>query len=290
MRPVCWIYGPGAWDWVHELPYMPAPGGFVQATRSYGREGGSGANVARALAKTGVPVHMIGYVGGDEFGTRLTQALVGDGVDVESVARLDDGPTSQVLLFVDDAGDRTIVGIVDDRLAEIEVPINHLNAGDVLFFAAVHSRLSDAACEAVARGVTTVSVPFDVTNPMPVDLVVGSLTQLPPSARNDPFGTYHRVTGGRLTAAIITHGVRGAVAYTGDGAHKTPARRVGAVDETGAGDAFAAGMLRAIVRGEGLDQGVRDGIIWGAAACTVRDSVPPAFPTGSQTLDEDAAS
>ena len=80
-----WVVGPIAWDRVLHVPRLPPSGGFVQASEDSERPGGSGANTAIALASTGAAVHMVGYVGDDEPGSRLRAVLGTAGVDVRFV-------------------------------------------------------------------------------------------------------------------------------------------------------------------------------------------------------------
>src|SRR5216684_4236660 len=86
-----WVVGPIAWDRVLHVPRLPPAGGFVQASQVSGRPGGSGANAAIALVSTGSAVHMVGYVGDDEPGSRLRAVLDTAGVDVRFEPRVGTG-------------------------------------------------------------------------------------------------------------------------------------------------------------------------------------------------------
>ena len=70
------------------------------------------------------------------------------------------------------------------------------------------------------------------------------------------------VIAGRVPTAVVTRGVQGAIAISGE--HRAhvdaePIRRL--VDTTGAGDLFAAGFLTGAARGLGLDASLRLGAI-----------------------------
>ena len=56
-------------------------------------EGGKGANQAVACARMGASVALVGRVGRDDFGRRLVEALVVEGVDVGGVRFDDEHPT-----------------------------------------------------------------------------------------------------------------------------------------------------------------------------------------------------
>jgi sugar/nucleoside kinase (ribokinase family) len=65
---------------------------------------------------------------------------------------------------------------------------------------------------------------------------------------------------------VIKLGPRGVIAGTRDERVQLPALAVGAVDSTGAGDAFAAGFLPVWLAGSGLTEAVRAGVGLGARA------------------------
>src|SRR6266487_289407 len=113
-----WVVGPIAWDRVLRVPCLPPSGGFVQAGEVSERPGGSGANAAIALASAGAAVHMIGYVGDDEHGSRLRAVLDAAGVNAHFVSTRR-GHTSEVVIFVEPTGERAIVGIWPDLLHTI---------------------------------------------------------------------------------------------------------------------------------------------------------------------------
>ena len=75
----------------------------------------------------------------------------------------------------------------------------------------------------------------------------------------------------------ITRGEHGSLLLAGDSLYAAPAFPVTAVDTTGAGDIFRAGMIYALLRGEPPDLLLRWGNAAAALACTRRgamDSVP----------------
>ncbi|HET6215037.1 MAG TPA: PfkB family carbohydrate kinase [Micromonosporaceae bacterium] len=268
------VLGPIAWDTVLAVPRLPAPGGFVQADCATERPGGAGANVAVALAGAGASVHMIGYVGRDAYGNRLLADLRVAGVDVGHVVRRG-GPTSHVIILVVPSGERTMVGVRADRLAEVSVPVGAPAAGDIVYVAGWRSAFAPALAGLLDRGVTVVSVPADGPPP-PATYVVGSEGQL---AGIDPGQdpAYRRVLAGPTRAVVVTRGADGCRVYRAGSRVDVPAHAVSAVDATGAGDAFAAGLLLFLGRGADLDRAVRAGTAWAAHAVTVAQSRPPAW-------------
>jgi sugar/nucleoside kinase (ribokinase family) len=255
--PDFWIIGPIAWDLALYVSHLPASGHFVQAAESAERPGGTGANVATALSQAGGRVHMVGYVGADAAGHRMTQALASARVDVDHVQILD-GHTSSVVLLIEPDGERTIIGIHPDLLHEITIPASGVAPGDIVYFAAWHDVFAPAVEAMAAAGALVTSVPPGTTPAM--QYLIGS--------RND-FTTIPQGT-----TSIVTEGADGVAVHSADGTEHFPAIPTEVVDATGAGDAFAAGLLWAIGSQSPLVEGVRLGLAWAAATVRAKSSMP----------------
>jgi ribokinase len=93
-------------DMVMRLPALPAPGQTVLGGELSRGHGGKGANQAVAAARAGARVYMIGAVGAAD-GAPSAAALVADGVDVASLARVD-AATGHALVLVDHDGENQI--------------------------------------------------------------------------------------------------------------------------------------------------------------------------------------
>lgn len=269
-----WVIGPIAWDRVLRVPCLPSSGGFVQATEVAGRPGGAGANVAIALASTGAPVHMAGYIGDDAPGARmlavLAQARVGTGF-----VHARHGHTSEVDILVDSSGERTMIGIWPDLLHTVQVPVTHVRPGDVAYFAAWHEEFLPAMRQLTGRGAIVATVPPPRLAPgLPAMYLIGSQHQYagqdPRSALSASFAT--------PAAAVVTRGAEGVTVHDRDGSADYPAQQADVVDTTGAGDAFAAGFLHQISSGEPVRRAVAAGIIWAAATVQEPASIPPPWP------------
>jgi sugar/nucleoside kinase (ribokinase family) len=60
-------------------------------------------------------------------------------------------------------------------------------------------------------------------------------------------------------AVVVKCGDRGAVTFAGDEAHQVPTEPILPLDTTGAGDAFNAGLLSALMRGDELENACSHG-------------------------------
>jgi fructokinase len=85
---------------------------------------------------------------------------------------------------------------------------------------------------------------------------------------------------------VVTHGAEGATLYTHDAEYSAPGFRVNAVDTTGAGDGFVAGLLvglleRGVENSAALPEILRFACAVGGIATTARGAIP-ALPTRAQ--------
>ena len=264
--------------------------------------GGQAANTAAWLASERVPVTLVAVVGDDEAGRARIAELTALGVDC-AVRRCPDAPTGTVIVLAR-GEDRTMVA---QRGANLRLSANDVDAALAAAPDARHLHLSGyALLEAASReagrhalaaargqGLTT---SVDAASARP-------LRQVGPEA----FLTWVRgvdlllantdeaavLTGGldaeaaarKLTDiaghVVVKRGGDGAVwAQRGGALIRFAARRVPVVDPTGAGDAFAAGLVAAWVRGADPRSALRLGGRLGAWAVSTVGARPVVEDSG----------
>jgi ribokinase len=131
------VFGSINVDLVCRVRSHPLPGETI-LPQSYSQSfGGKGANqavaAARALAGSGIPVKMIGAVGGDALGVTCVENLRANGVDTSLVATVE-APTGAAFIVVSQDSETTIVvasGANDHAQAD-QLPPNALAAARVL--------------------------------------------------------------------------------------------------------------------------------------------------------------
>lgn len=230
------------------------------------RRGGSAANVAASAARAGFSARFIGQVGSDAHGGVLIDALRADGVDVVCPRG---GRTGTVVVLVDQQGERTMLSdrgscgdLADpdpawlDGLSALHVPLYSLIDGALAQTAATliewaHERgilvSIDASSAAViiAHGVDRVVEMLAVLRPDV--LLCNELEAACLGDAVDPVRFAGRVT-------VVKHGSGASmVSEAGRVSVSVPTPHIDNVrDTTGAGDAFAAGFLTALIAGESI--------------------------------------
>jgi ribokinase len=259
------VVGDVATDVVVVLAGDPAPGSDRPASIST-RGGGAAANVAAHLARLGVPVELAGCVGDDPAGAGLAAELTSAGVRL-ALRTVPGVPTGTIVSLVEPGGQRSFLA---DRGANLE-----LSTGDVpsptpgghLYlsgYTLLDPRPRDAGLQALRDAVAagcTVSVDPASTGPLGeygVDRWLADTTGatlLLPNADEarlltgcrDP-GEAARALARRYPVVAVKLGADGALWASGGVLVHRPAHPTVVVDTTGAGDAFAAGLLSAWLR------------------------------------------
>ena len=261
MRPVV-VVGDVATDVVVVLAGEPAPGSDRPASiRSRG--GGAGANVAVHLAGLGVPVTLAGCVGDDAAAAGLRAELAAAGVRLE-LRTVPGAATGTVVSLVEPGGQRSMLA---DRGANLALepadvpapsPGGHLHLSGYTLLDPGPRAAGLAALSAAVDAGCTVSADPASTGPLRrygVDRWLADTacaTVLLPNAEEARLLTgcgdvedAARALAGRHPIVAVTLGADGALWAADDALVHRPAHPADVVDTTGAGDAFAAGLLAA---------------------------------------------
>jgi len=271
------VLGTAAADVVVQVPFLPGPGDHLSATSLGWRLGGGSANLACALAAAGHRVELIGPFGSDAMAAALLGELARRGVGTVRSFRVD-APTPRALILLDPSGERTILGL-DEGFSTDVYPLTDppdVGAVDALYVES-YLRFPTSIADRSAGTLLVVSPPDLGAGPWPADILVGSERQYPAEWLASPYESTRDVAGSRLQWVIVTRGLAGADAYGPDGSLHVNARPARQVDATGAGDAFAAGLMSALVTGHDMGTAMNLAAAWGAAAVQVLQSIPPAW-------------
>ncbi|MFG2046388.1 carbohydrate kinase family protein [Micromonospora sp. NPDC048935] len=233
--------------------------------------GGQAANTAAWVAAQRVDVTLVGAAGADDAGRDRVAELERAGVDC-AVERVEDAPTGTVIVLATD-GERTMVS---QRGANLRLSAAHVERALAAVPDAGHLHLSaytlldtesrGAGLRALAaareRGLTT-SVDAASAAPLrrvgaaaflswvrDVDLLLVNADEATVLAGGLDPAAQGRALSATARRVVVKRGAAGAVwVDRGAAVWVAPARRVAVADVTGAGDAFAAGLLTAWLAG-----------------------------------------
>ncbi|MDP9240323.1 MAG: PfkB family carbohydrate kinase [Actinomycetota bacterium] len=239
-----------------------APGSDTKAT-VVARGGGAAANTACWLAECGVDAALVARVGGDEIGRARTLELLGHGV--EAVVKIDhNAVTGTIVVLIGAGGERTMLTdrganlrlAPEDLEARLFVPDAHLHlSGYVLLDD--ESRPAGLAALARARAAgMTVSVDAASAAPLArvgaeaflswtygATLLMANRAEAEVLTGTDDAAAAAEQLSGWYAGTVIKAGADGAVWFGGGRLYQCPAQPTCVHDTTGAGDAFAAGLL-----------------------------------------------
>ena len=240
--------------------------------------GGSAATFARWAAKLGADVVFLGCVGKDAVGELLVQSLVEDGVEA-CVTR--DSRPSGVVIALWEGEERTMIcsrGANDglDGTAIVESVFrgaNHVHLSGYTFLSSAQRPAARRAIRLGRRMGCTVSV-----DPPPATLIRSSGVGRFESDLQGVDWILPNLEEGRLLAGVsrpqaivdalasrfaagaLTLGEGGAVAWRGGERSTRPCPGIVRIDPTGAGDAYAAAFVVALLRGASVDESNRTAV------------------------------
>jgi sugar/nucleoside kinase (ribokinase family) len=249
--------------------------------------GGCALSTASALARLGVPAALCGCVGDDLLGEVLVREARARGLDTRAVRVCDELTSASVVLDASD-GERSFLhnpgASAELRPDDIERALadpapRWLHIGGALVLPGLDGQPLAPVLEAAReRGVTTSLDPvYDATGRW--DRVHPSLAHLDVICPNlveargitgqrEPEACARRLRERGVRQVAIKLGRDGAFALDDDTAEHVPPFRVEPKDETGAGDAFAGGLIYGLLRGWPLGRAVRLANAVGALSTT----------------------
>lgn len=271
--------------------------------------GGAPANVAVAAAKLGVKSAFLGQVGDDPFGHYLEGVLRAENVDTRGLRFSAEARTALAFVSLAANGERSFAFYrhpsADMLMTPEDVAWEVIDEARIFHYGTItmiHEPSRSATLAAVRhareRGLT---ISYDPNLRM-------SLWESPGAARAGMWNglefahivkvsdeELEFMTGGSDPAAlwshdlrliIVTHGEAGASLYTRKTAVHAPGFSVTAVDTTGAGDGFVAGILTQMIdHGDAFEQHLEEAARFAnavGALATTRKGAIPALPTRAQ--------
>jgi ribokinase len=236
----------------------PSSGATLLVDHYLTQPGGKGSNVARAAARLGAEVQLVGRVGDDDFGHRCVEAIRRDDVDVGAVS-FSSTPTGFVAIELDEGRHRTLIFVpgANDELewSAVEPVVRSLGPGDLVV---AQAEIPAHVLTELARLTTAdgIQLFLDPAPPEGVDAhMLRAAEVITPdraeaaalTGRSDASEIWPTIAAEELRAAgartvIVKTGASGAVLADERGVQQIPTLTVEPRDETGAGDVFIAAL------------------------------------------------
>jgi sugar/nucleoside kinase (ribokinase family) len=249
------------------LPALPCPGELVAVDAIRTKAGGCAANVAIDLRKQNLAVDLVGCIGQDAAGETLLKELRATQVNCDQVIYTTKYPTSETVILLVEGEDRRYLHAFGANQA---FTVNHIDRDwlaqlKVFYLGGLFAMPGIVTDELVAlllfcREQKVVTV-IDVVLPtnfnraaelrkllptvdwfLPNDAEAAALT-----GQTDPLKAIRVFQGWGANGLVVTLGERGAVGALADECWRCEAYPWQTIDPSGAGDAFASGLIAGIV-------------------------------------------
>ncbi|MFX1520437.1 MAG: carbohydrate kinase family protein [Promethearchaeota archaeon] len=268
------VFGSAAMDLVikSELPDVDE---LIISDNIHKLPGGSAANVAVALSELGVQTSFVGKLGGDFNSLLLLKEFIREGVDISNLKIEPNKKTPEPVVLVGPNGEKRIIAPYGDDIAlSIETPeeidwrllksARCLYIGDM--FREVSAVVSSyghnydklvvyrPSTAYMKQGVESIELILQNTDFL---LVNSKGWELLKSSSMGKLSTPTDLLNYGCSTIIITQGIHGCSIYQPGRDFTVPAEKVDAVDTTGAGDAFAAGLIKGLLETTELYDAVR---------------------------------
>lgn len=280
---------------------LPTTGETVLASGYRVDYGGKGSNQAVGCARLGMDVALVARIGKDAFGEMALRLYREEGIDAGSLYQTAEYSTGVGFILVEaetgnncialDPGANELLSAAD--VAQCDAAFE--TAAVVLTQLEIPTATAEAAlARARAIGATTILNPAPV-RPLPasvlrlVDVLTPNQTEAnvligrSPDAGIEPEEVAGDLIRAGVRQVVMTLGKKGALIVTASSSRHVPAMPMSAVDTTGAGDAFNAGLAAALASGESLESAVEFAVVTGGMAVT-REGVIPSLPRREEVV------
>ena len=281
---------------------LPSTGETVLASDYRVDYGGKGSNQAVGCAGLGMESVFVAILGEDAFGEMALRLYREEGIDIAFVRRTAEHHTGVGFILVEaETGNNCIA--LDPGANELLSAAEVAQCDSAFKSAAVVLTQLEipvvAAEAALARGRANGAI--TILNPAPVRPLPASVLQLvdvltpnqteakvltgrSPDAGVEPDEVARDLIRAGVRQVVITLGEKGALVVTASSSKHIPAARQCAVDTTGAGDAFNAGLATALASGENLESAVEFAVVTGGLAVT-KEGVIPSLPRRADVVE-----
>lgn len=253
------VVGSANMDVVFSVARIPLPGETLIADSVAKYPGGKGLNQAVAAARSGGETTFVGSLGADQNGDELFATMSDSGIDSTLVRRVS-AESGQAFIVVADSAENTII-VASGANAEVSA-LTSAERDRVASSAVLLMQLElplevviESARAARAAG-TIVMLNAAPARALPdelidlLDYLIVNEHEASLLGGSDDLAEASDRLAARVPQVIVTLGAEGSMLYEGGREiARVPARRVMAIDTTGAGDTYCGALATAIAEG-----------------------------------------
>jgi 2-dehydro-3-deoxygluconokinase len=255
--------------------------------------GGAESNVAIGLQRLGVDASWLGRIGDDPFGARVAREIRAEGVEVRAVVDAE-APTGLMVKERPSAASSAVhyyrAGSAGSRLTSEDIPAAWIEDASLLHVTGITVLLSESARATVHAAINRaeaagIPVSFDInyrSKLAPPDVAGSVLREVAVRAQQvfggsdelsllfsgeDSADSAARLLEAGCREVVRKDGASGATAFDVDGAVHGPGFPIDPLDTVGAGDAFVAGYLSALLEELPVEDRLLRANACGAIAC-----------------------
>ncbi|MBO1520089.1 PfkB family carbohydrate kinase [Oceanisphaera pacifica] len=232
------------------------------------RLGGGGANTGTGLLWAGHEVSILAQVGQDATGNWLLQEASNLGLDIRHIEQFD-GETGELLVLVDDRGERTILRQHRRLALPSSLPSSPV---DCLYVNYEGAEVATYMAQMAKHSLVVSQYPKGGKDARPCQVMIASATDL--AQQQDLWQHAQQLAGPGLQWLVVTHGEQGVEAFSAQQHLQIPARMVSVVDATGAGDAFAGGVIHGLLADLPMATVLTQASQWAAYTLSSSSSIP----------------
>ncbi|WP_299795688.1 PfkB family carbohydrate kinase [uncultured Shewanella sp.] len=234
------------------------------------RLGGGGANTGLGLVWAKHRVALVSQVGRDKIGDWLLAEASTQGIDCHLIQRHEES-TCEMLLVMTPDGERTIIR---PRRPIFELPAPPVwEHWDAVYFNSSAEGSVSWAKTALDHCLVLAQLAKD-ERPRPCHILIASKTDMQGRSELADWEYGLSIAGESLKYFIVTDGVDGAYLYSENGCQRVSAVHAEVVDTTGAGDAYASGLIHGLTSGMSVIDSMKEGAAWAAFAVATPSSIP----------------
>jgi len=284
-RPDVLVFGSAAVDYSIKVEAIPDLDESIMVSEYLESPGGSGANVAVALSRLGISTSFIGRIAPDIYGCSVVEALKMEGVDLSDLEIYPDLRTLRTVIMTNKQGGKRIFSPMGESTAVSIVTPDEVNwkrfdeckaayIGEAYLEVAelvasyaksrnklvLYRLLAPYAGYGLQRiGKILKNVDLLLMNEKTYGGLKKSSTELHSPRDLLKYG---------LKTVIVTMAEKGSKVFTVDETFEVPAVEIASVDTTGAGDAFAGALMKAILDGASIKDATRYATVAAALSTT----------------------